>query len=100
MKLGTKAFDWIVYTAEGGVFKTYLFHISSALCHKLLQVLKHQVIAAQGCESELLTRNLGILREALMQEEVHFKEGRGGGIARRKEKGKRKDQKRVWKREE
>ena len=46
--LVSKAFDWIVYTAEGGVFKTYLFHISSALCHKLLQVLKHQVIAAQG----------------------------------------------------
>ena len=27
-----------------------------------------------------------------MQEEVHFKEGRGGGIARSKEKGKRKDE--------
>lgn len=98
--LVSKAFDWIVYTAEGGVFKTYLFHTSSPLSHKLLQVLKHQVIVAQGWESELLTRNLGILREALMQEEVHFKEGRGGGISRRKEKRKRKDQERVGKREE
>ena len=35
-----------------------------------------------------------------MQEEVHFKEGRGGGITRRKEKRKRKDQERVGKREE
>lgn len=98
--LVSKPFDWIVYTAEGGVFKTYLFHTSSPLSHKLLQVLKHQVIVAQGWESELLTRNLGILREALMQEEVHFKEGRGGGISRRKEKRKRKDQERVGKREE
>lgn len=46
--LVSKVFDWIVYTAEVGVFKTHLFRKSSALSHKLLQVLKHQVIVAQG----------------------------------------------------